>query len=1275
MKYFYNKLIILFLFFTIQFLSVSAQESNDLWTKKRALMQESSLILEKHSTPNEFKVFDLNIALLKKSLNNIPKRKSKLKNSNVILHFPNGEGELEKYEIFEASILEESLQKKYPNIKSYIGVGVENPSSSIRFSITDLGLNAMVLQNSKETAFIETYTQNKESYLVYKKSNLPTATEPFECKFEEIKSNITGANSNTSSKANNANDGQLRTFRLAIATTGEYSQFHLTQQGIDPTATDEVKKSAVLSAIVTTMTRVNAIFERDVALTMVLVANNADIIFLDEQTDGFTNDDAEQLINESQTVIDANIGLNNYDIGHTFSTGGGGLAQLYSPCTSNKARGITGSSEPTGPSYDIDYVAHEMGHQFGAHHTFNSESGGCNGNKSYGTAVEPGSGSTIMGYSGLCAPNNVESLSDDYFHLVSIREMWANISAGNSTCGAILLTENNAPIIEPLENYSIPVSTPFALTANASDSKNDLLTYTWEQLNNETTTYPLVSTATAGPAFRSLKPSTKSTRYFPDIRTVLSVNTANQWEVVPSVARTMKFGVNVRDNNNKVGQTASKETTITFVEDQGAFYITSQGTKETWDAGTSNLVTWEVAGTNLEPINCSKVDILLSTDGGFTYPITLASNINNNGSYEVISPNIITNTARIKVASVGNIFYAINATNISIESSEFIMNFESYSNDVCAPNNASYTFTYNTFLDFNKETTFSASGFPESALVTFIPTSATTNDTAVQMIISGIENGSIGSYNINVEGTSESISKVTKTILNVYSNQLSQPLLVFPDNNSDNHLNPLNLKWEKDSNKLQYEVEIALDVSFSTIIESSITINENYTPNLLENSTTYFWRVKGVNNCGESDFSEVFTFTTATINCESIESADIPQSIPDNNPAGISSILTITKNKKITDLNVTLTITHEWVGDLTLALISPKGTSVILSKNNGDEGLGYTNTTFNDEAENSIGIGIAPFTAEFIPQGNLSDFNFEESYGEWILKAVDSGPEDIGTIDNWSLEICGADIISNDNDKDGILNSEDICPNTPLNSTVDSTGCPIFTLPAANFSIKTVGETCPDKNNGQIEITTQETHNYIATIDGNEISFTDSIVIPNLAPNNYEVCITIEGEDDFKQCYSAEILEGITVSGKANSNSNSISIKIEKGTAPFIIYVNNKIALETFSPIFNIDVKHGDLVQVKTSVSCEGVFSKTIDLFNEIIAYPNPTKGNFEIVLPISQKKIKIDVYNIQSQLISAQEYDVISGKVQLNINNKATGLYFIKVYLDNPVLLKIIKD
>ncbi len=384
-------------------LSIKAQQADDLWQKSLTYKLNSSLKVNNKLSPSKFEVYQLNINLLKNKLKSVAKRNEISSNKGVVLTFPNEDGVLEKFEVLESSIMEENLQKKFPNIRSYIGKSIQNPSSIVRFSIGTSGLHAMFLSNSKNTIYIDPYISNEPSYLVYSSKSLPAAT-PFECMFDDYNTISNKSAKKISSKAENANDGKLRKFRLAIATTGEYAQFHLANQGINASATTQVKKEAVLSAIITTMARVNGIFERDLALTMELVANNSEIIFLDVATDGLTNNDGSSLMDEGQTVIDNVIGANNYDIGHTFSTGGGGLAQLNSPCTTNKARGETGSNNPIGDPYYIDFVAHEMGHQFGAHHSFNGESGGCEGNGNTGTAVEPGSGSTIMSYAGLCSP-------------------------------------------------------------------------------------------------------------------------------------------------------------------------------------------------------------------------------------------------------------------------------------------------------------------------------------------------------------------------------------------------------------------------------------------------------------------------------------------------------------------------------------------------------------------------------------------------------------------------------------------------------------------------------------------------------------------------------------------------------------------------------------------------------------------------------------------------------------------------------------------------------
>ena len=1271
MKNHYKKKLLLTLSLGLIFFAVSAQNSDELWSKRTGFEKSTSKKLSRKSIPNKFESYELNLNQLKSKLSKAPKRKENLDNSSTVLSFPNEKGILEKYQIFEASILDENLQKQYPNIRSYVGKGIKNPGSVIRFSITSLGLHAMVMRNSDGNVYIDPTTENGDSYMVYSSKNLPSI-EPFECKFDEVNTSQKSNATTTVAKADNANDGKLRTFRLAVATTGEYSQFHLNRQNISPSATEAEKKAAVLSAIVNTMTRVNGLFERDVALTMILVANNTSIIFLDAATDNFTNNDSDKLIDESQTTINSIIGSANYDIGHTFSTGGGGLASLNSPCNqTQKARGITGSPSPIGDAYDIDYVAHEMGHQYGAHHTFNGDAGNCAGNnRNAGTAVETGSGTTIMAYAGLCAPQNVQTDADSYFHLVSIREMWSNIYEGNSTCATITSTGNSAPIINDLSNYTIPKSTPFILNANATDSDGDNLTYTWEQLDTEITTYPLVSTATAGPAFRSISPSSSSRRYFPNQTTVSAGNLLNTWEVLPSVGRTMKFGVNVRDNRIGGGQTASKETTVTVAGGSGPFKVTSQSVDAIWGAGTSQTITWDVANSNLVPVNCDFVNILFSVDGGLTFPTTLVSNVLNDGSQEIVVPNNATKIGRIKVESVGNIFYSINAKNIMVETSEFIMNFASYAKKVCIPNSAVYTFTYNTFLNFNEVTTFSATGNPAGSTITFNPTTATGNNTNVQVTISGIS--VVGNYDISIKGTSASISKTTNINLGVYSATVAPPTLVFPNNNQIDVLKPFNLNWNDDINATNYLVQISENSNFGTILESENVNVSTYSPKNLQPKTTYFWRVKSLNDCGESVNSGIFKFTTENDVCDTNNSLDTPKGIPDDNVTGVSSTIAIAANKIIRDVNVTVNITHPWIGDLDLMLISPSGKSVLLVTSRQDDGANYINTIFDDNALNELISGTAPYTGTFKPEGTLSNFYDEESFGNWTLKAVDLGPEDIGTINSWSLEICGVPIIGNDDDNDGVKNDKDLCANTTPGSLVDAAGC--FTLPANNFTVETLSETCPGKNNGQIKITALAALNYTTTINGVNYNFTNTTTALNLPPNSYNICIGVAGQT-YTQCYVVQVAAGTTVSAKSSVVSGKASVEIEKGTAPFTVIVNGQEQFETNAPIFSVDVKGGDILEVKTAVSCEGIYSKTIDAFDTVFAYPNPTQGAFEITVSTAQTEVVVELYNFNSQLISAKKYPVVYGKVQLSLANKPTGVYIAKVLLDQSVTLKIIKQ
>ncbi len=657
MKYLYPKAVLLLSFIFFGAIQVNGQAEKNEW-KKISKEEISTDLLSRKAEPKRAVFFELNLDELKSKLLN--------SQSNLILRFPNSQGQFETYSVKEASIFAPELQTQFPEIRSYLGHSIENPRQIIRFSISPKGLHAMFFGLEGGTQFIDPYTVDNKNYIVYQKRELPTIDNDLMCLVED---SIEADKNNNHNDSNRINDGSLRTYRLALACTGEYAQFH------------GGTVAGALAAMNTTMTRVNGIFEKELSLRMVIVGNNTQVIFTNAATDPFNgNNNANLLINESQTVIDSDfgavgygIGSANYDIGHTFSTGGGGLAQLNSPCVAgSKARGITGSSSPTGDSFDVDFVAHEIGHQFGANHTFNGNALNCSGaNRNDPTAYEPGSGSTIMAYAGICAPQNVQNNSDDYFHVVSLEEMWANISSGASSgCAATSSSGNsNSPTINSLTNYTIPKSTPFVLRGNGNDvDGNGTLTYCWEQKDNGITTYPLVSTATIGPAFRSVEPSSSPDRYMPALSTVLAGSTASTWEVLPSVARTMNFDLTVRDNIATGGRYTTEDMIVTF-EDVTPFTVNSPNAVVNWAINSTQTITWEVGSTTNGTINCQNVNIKLSTDGGLTFPTTLASNTPNDGSQNVTIPNSLSTTCRIMVEAADNIFYDVSNSNFIISTS------------------------------------------------------------------------------------------------------------------------------------------------------------------------------------------------------------------------------------------------------------------------------------------------------------------------------------------------------------------------------------------------------------------------------------------------------------------------------------------------------------------------------------------------------------------------------------------------------------------------------
>lgn len=672
----------------------SANAQNSIWRETSKDRVENLTKMDRESFPLDYKLFQMDLSAMKNVLHVAPNRENSTL-SNTIIDFPMQDGKLEHFKIFEANIMHPDLAAKFPDIKNYVGVGVEDPTATIRITTSLFGFHGMILSAKHKTVYIDTYTKDLTTYIVYDKSTLKNNKSRI-CSFEGPEDDLL-ANGNKAAVSTLSNDGLFRKYRIAMACTIEYASFHVNAAGL-ASGTLAQKKAAVLSAMNVTVNRVNAVYEKDLAVTLQLVANNDVLIFID--SDAFSNDNASALIGESQTVINTAILSANYDIGHTVSTGGGGLAGLGVVCVDGqKARGITGSPAPVGDPYDIDFVAHEIGHQFGCNHTFTGDAGNCAGNRNNNTAVEPGSGSSIMAYAGICSPQDVQGNSDDYFHTVSLGEAFAHIT-GVGTCSVNVSNGNTPPVIAATTNYTIPKGTPFKLTApTTTDANGDTITYCWEQLKNAIGAITAVpsATSTTGVNFRSYDPTILPYRYFPKMSDILLGNLAPTWEVLPTVGRTMTFAITARDNRApNGGQTAVKNATITVDGTRGPLLVTSQNTDAiVWAPGSTQTITWSVNSTNLSTGGAT-VDILLSTDGGQTFPTVLLANTNNDGSEPITVPNVSGANCRVMVKANGNIFFNVNLKNIAIG------NYTYVSQNVCSD----YSFNLDSPITESSDTSY-----------------------------------------------------------------------------------------------------------------------------------------------------------------------------------------------------------------------------------------------------------------------------------------------------------------------------------------------------------------------------------------------------------------------------------------------------------------------------------------------------------------------------------------------------------------------------------------
>ncbi len=610
-----------------------------------------------------YDLYQLDRGTLQALAEQAPLLRSTPESAQPTIAIPLPDGSFQTFRFGASPIMAPELAAQFPQITTYAGQGLDNPGATLRFDLTPAGFHAQVL-SPQGSFYIDPAQRGSDLYASYFVSGSFDVSDVHGLVDEQLFDDAVarggpppamGSGSGTGNRLSGRSGTELRTYRTAVAATGEYTAFH------------GGTVVAGQAAIVTAMNRVTGIYENELSIAFELVANNSSLVFTDPNTDPYSNNNGGAMLGENQAVIDARIGSANYDIGHVFSTGGGGVARLGSVGVDGiKAQGVTGLPAPVNDVFYVDYVSHEMGHQFGGNHTFNGDSGACQGNANPSTAMEPGSGSTIQAYAGICGNDDLQTNSDPYFHSVSFDEMIVHVDQVIPNVGMRRPTGNSIPVVSAGADHVIPANTPFLLTATGTDANSgQQLTYNWEQRDVGPAQDVNAGDNGRSPLFRSWNPSVDNTRYFPRLVDLAS-GTKTVGETLPTTNRLMNFRVSIRDNNVGGGGVNSDDMQLQVVDTGTPFRVLEPSTAVTWEGLSQQTITWDVAGTAVAPISSPEVSIYFSADGGLTYPYMIVDRVPNVGSATVFAPNVATTTGRVMVRGADNVFFDISDVDLTI---------------------------------------------------------------------------------------------------------------------------------------------------------------------------------------------------------------------------------------------------------------------------------------------------------------------------------------------------------------------------------------------------------------------------------------------------------------------------------------------------------------------------------------------------------------------------------------------------------------------------------
>ncbi len=1002
----------------ILFLSITT-----LNAQKWIPVSENQITLKNNQTreiiPDHYALMAIDFDRLKKDLSKAPLESSTQRSQNEItISVPLPNGEIHNVRAYESPVMRPLLQAKYPGIRSY---RVYNKKEKIsgRIAMSQLGLHA-AFKTPKGTVYIDPYANNMtDHYMSYytKDDHSQSPVAPLGCGHHghDLENHSDWASLREAEDAgvsmrSPSEPVVLHEYDFALACTGEWGQ---NQGGV----------ANIMAKFNTGVNRLNQIFEQDLSMRIILVDNNDLLAFTDPNTDPYDGNQGFNILGANTAALNNTIGINTYDFGHVWSNCNdtGGVAFGSSACTGNRGAGVTCIGTSAGVSgVMVNITAHEIGHQLSAGHTWNKCTDDLFGQFAPASAFEPGSGTTIMSYAGLCGGNSVAFANTDNYHVGTLNEMlFYTRETGAEACATKVDTDNNTPeAYIPMEGgFVIPVGTPFELTGDAFDPDGDPMTYSWEQYDLGPSSDLGTPLGTA-PLFRVYYPDENAkTRVFPRMQSIISGSGPQGTEVerLPQISRDLTFRFVVRDNHEGIGAVDWEEIEFSSTDQAGPFMLTFPNIDEQFTVGDTATITWDVANTDQSPVNCEFVDIFLSDDGGFNYNYQLAKNAPNDGSHEVIIPNAVSDFVRIKVKGADNIFFDIGNLNSRVFAptiDTYYLGLDALCGESCLPDDVSFNIESVGFNDFTESIELSVvDGLPSGAVATISPEVISAGESAsVDLDMTNVAGD--GTYLITIQAVAGTDTLFREYTLSTTGNDFSSLASLTPESNVTGLSGLPLFSWVNVADADSYRLQLSTSPDFeNNIIDQDGLTDTTFESNaILENSTVYYWRVIATNSCGSEAATSLQAFSTEALECFDLEAIDLPKNISQSGLPTIQTQFVINSTAQLSDINIKrVKGLHERVSDLEFRMIAPDGDAVLLLDKSCGNSSNF-NCGFDSESPFPLSCPLTNSTI-FEPAEDLSILYGKDLLGVWTFEIKDTKSGNGGALQEVQLEICSNTVL------------------------------------------------------------------------------------------------------------------------------------------------------------------------------------------------------------------------------------------------------------------------